>query len=382
MKNKIFGKDFLIIFAIIILLIICLLAFFIPNFESLNSPFPFFKKLKPPFFVLILTPILISYFLLSDLKNKEKIFILIFLSMFTCFCVHLHFTNVELGKYLPDKINLLWQKEMHEQILNKNPSAIPHSYRFLAETFISILIICLGDFLKAVIAYRLIFQFLLLFSIFYWARLYVNYRTALITVLLYVLVYPITIRDYAGQPIDPMSHLSFILSFIFLNKKKDFYFILTILIGVLAKESVAVMAIFYFFIRYQKNISHYFLSFLFITLSFGLIILVRWYINQSNLEYVNISGVTPDHILRNLQDSRWYGQVFLTLFLFLPFNILIWKKIPSSLKYLILFLIPILVLTNIIFSWLAEVRNFVPFLIPMCLVSATYFLQEDFSESI
>ncbi len=379
MKNKISLKDFSIVSIILIILTFCLAALFIPGFENLSAPSPLLKRLKPTPWLLILIPIWISYKLLDDLEKKERLITILFLSLFTGFCVHLHFTSVELGNYFPDKVNIVWQMEMHEKILNKDPSIIPHSYRFLAETMISLLILWTGNFFKALILYRILFQFLLLFSIFYFARLYVNYRTAIVTVLLYVLIYPITIRYYAGQPMDPISHLSFMLSFIFLHKKKDFYFIFTVLIGILAKESIAIMPIFFFLFQSAKTKIHWVKSITFIGLSFALILSVRWYIMNANIQYENISGVTPDHILNNLKDGfRWYGQFFFTIFILLPFTILGWKKSPLFLKQLILFLIPNLILTNLVFSWLAEVRNFIPFIVPMSLVSAVYFLKEEY----
>lgn len=380
MKNNFSIKDISIVSIILIILSLCLAALFIPGFENLSAASPILKRLKPTPWILILVPLWISYKVLGDLELKERLITILFLSLFTGFCVHLHFTNVELGNYFPDKVNIVWQMEVHEKILNKDPSIIPHSYRFLAETMISLLILWAGNFLKALILYRIVFQFLLLLSIFYWARLYVNYRTSIFTVLLYVLLYPITIRYYAGQPMDPISHLSFILSFIFMHQKKDFYFLLTVLIGILAKESIAIMPVFYFLFQSPKTKTHWIKSTVFIVLSFAVILSVRWYITQANLQYENISGVTPDHILNNLKDGfRWYGQFFFTIILLAPFTILGWRQTPIILKQLIVFLILGLVSTNLVFSWLAEVRNFVPFLVPMCLVSAVYFLKEEYS---
>jgi hypothetical protein len=369
--------DFQILLLVGIFFSLSISAILIPNFDSFQLNSTILKKLKPSIWFLLLIPLYISYRLLENNSNKEKFFLILLFSIFTIFCVDIHFTNVDILNYFPDKLSILWQIELHEKIMSHDPEVIPHSYRFLANAFITVLLTWNKNHLLCFLIYRFIFQFLLLFSIFYWARLYSSRNTSLLTVLLYLLVYPITIRFYAGQPIDPLSHLCFILSFIFLEKKQDLYFILTILIGILAKESILLMPIVFFIYR-DKNINNLVKTFIFLLLSTILILLIRFLITNNQLEYKNISGVTPKHILDNWNDGlRWYRQFFSTIVLLLPLTILEWKNSNRILKILILFLGSFLILSNLIFSWLTEARNFVPFLVPMCLLNAMYLTKDS-----
>ncbi len=104
--------------------------------------------------------------------------------------------------------------------------------------------------------YRLVFGLLLFYSIYRYARLYTGYAAAILALLLVALVYPISFEHYAGQLTDPLSHLSFVLAFIFLETE-DFAFLLTtLIIGSLAKETVLALSGFYvLFCRREKRYS-------------------------------------------------------------------------------------------------------------------------------
>ena len=377
MKNFFQKIDIQILFFVGLFFGLSIAAILIPNFDSYQISFSFLKKLKPSIWILLLIPIYISYRLLEDISFKEKVFLLLLFTLFSIFCVDIHFTNVDILNYFPDKLSILWQIELHEKIMSHDPESIPHSYRFLANAFITVLLAWNKNHLVCFLIYRFIFQYLLIFSIFYWARLYTSRNTSLLTVVFYLLVYPISIRFYAGQPIDPLSHFCFILSFIFLEKKLDFYFIITVLIGILAKESILLMPIVFFIYR-KKNLNNLIKTSIFLLLCMIIILLIRWIITNNQLEYKNISGVTPKHILDNLKDGlRWYRQFFSTIVLLLPLTILEWKNSKKILKILIIFLGFFLVLSNLIFSWLTEARNFIPFLIPMCLLNASYLTKDS-----
>src|SRR5208283_1697756 len=93
--------------------------------------------------------------------------------------------------------------------------------------------------------YRLLFGMLLFYAIYRYARVFSGHLGAIIAVLLTAAVFPISFQYYVGQLTDPMSHLSFVLAFLFIERE-DFPFLLTTLvIGALAKESVLAMAGYY-----------------------------------------------------------------------------------------------------------------------------------------
>jgi hypothetical protein len=88
--------------------------------------------------------------------------------------------------------------------------------------------------------------------------------------------------------------------------------------------------------------------------------------------YKNISGAgTVSHVLANLSACHiWARPVFFTIGIMMPFVWVSWKSSPAPVKRLVLFLLPILVLTNIAFSWIEETRNYIPAIIPMALMAA------------
>jgi hypothetical protein len=87
--------------------------------------------------------------------------------------------------------------------------------------------------------YRYVFGVLLFYAVYRYARLYTNYLGGILAMLLAGVVYPVSFEHYAGQLTDPLSHLSFLLAFIFLHTGAFAAFLTTLLIGALAKSLVS-----------------------------------------------------------------------------------------------------------------------------------------------
>lgn len=174
---------------------------------------------------------------------------------------------------------------------------------------------------------------------------------------------------------DPLSHLSFIACFIFLYEKKYLYFAVALLIGILAKESVAVLALFFIW-RNRSDPRLRLYGIILLALACSFIVLIRMWIQGGSFGYLQISQTDPDWFFTNLRNPLWESQVALSFCIFLPFLLLQWKSVNSYLRELILFLAPILLLTNLFFSNLTETRNLIPVVIPLLIVTAKFLREE------
>jgi hypothetical protein len=127
-------------------------------------------------------------------------------------------------------------------IIQRNYFDIAHAARFLPNSVVRWLQLGGWNFPQARDLYRLLFGMLLFYSIYRYARVFTGHVGAIVAVLLTAAVYPISFQNYVGQLTDPMSHLSFVLAFLFIERE-DFpflLFLLTSLVIVLRPERQAV----------------------------------------------------------------------------------------------------------------------------------------------
>ncbi|MDQ2843209.1 MAG: hypothetical protein M3Y72_19660 [Acidobacteriota bacterium] len=270
-----------------------------------------------------------------------------------------------------DISHLAWQVELQRLVIQLSPAVAPHSYRFLPNALVRWLEFLRVGFEPARDIYRLIVGLILFYAVYRYARLFTNYGGALIALLLAALIYPISFEYYLGQLTDPLSHLSFVLAFIFLETG-DFAFLLTtILLGSLAKETVLAMAGYY--VLFCRKDAHYPAKSVTLCLSslatyFG----VRFWVLHGAMQYKQVSGVTPAHVWINWRSGRWFPLFCLSVGALLPFLILAWKRTPAVLKQQVLFLLPVLFISGLFFSWLDETRNFMPLVFVLAVVAGNY----------
>lgn len=327
--------------------------------------------------------VLICYHIKIGLPSKKiSLFILLIIISFVLFDIHYIYIDSPYSRIFDHISNHQWQVETHKDVLALSPKVLPHSYRFLPDSLVRVFELFTGDFSYARAVYRVTFMFLLLFSIYYYGRLYYNHETALLSVLFYAMIYPISIRFYAGQLTDPISHLLFVWSFIFLQLDCFIYFALSILIGVLAKESILVMPA-YYILTQMKDKKRWAKGGILLAISILMIFMIRMIVTSNNLTYRNISGVDISHIKENLGAlDLWGRQVSYTIGIFLPFLVLAWRTTRKELKHLVMLLLPTLLLSNTIFSWLYETRNLIPVVIPMAIISSDYLMSQYSKEKI
>jgi hypothetical protein len=287
---------------------------------------------------------------------------------------HIHSVNVDQSpNCIGDISNTQWQIMAQNQVILLSSSALPHSYRFLPNAIVRWMEFGGAGFETGRDAYRLIFVLLLFWAIYCYARHYTGYNGAIIALLLVGIIYPISFELYAGQLTDPLSHLSFVLAFIFLATGQFWFLLTTLLLGSLAKESVLVMAA-YYVLFHRKDQYYLAKAVLLCSAAAAFYFGVRFAVLHGSMDYAQVSGVSSSQIRANLSVHRvWAPLVLLTAGSLFPFLALGWKTTPRVLKQQTFFLAPALFLSSLAFSWLYETGNFMPLVFILAVVAGCYF---------
>lgn len=256
-------------------------------------------------------------------------------------------------------------------VIALSPGLAPHSYRFLPNGIVLWMQLCRINFAAARDIYRLIFGLLLFYAIYRYARLYTDYLGGILTLFLVAAVFPISFEAYAGQLTDPLSHLSFVLAFIFLETG-DFEFLLsTLLIGCLAKETVLALSGYY--VLFCRSDRRYTIKAVGICVASAVAYYgVRLLVLHGSMEYRQISGVPLTHVIDNLRSPGWPVATLALLGGYATFLVLGWRETPLALKRLALYLIPVLLISNLFFGWLHETRNYMPAVFVLAVIAARY----------
>ncbi len=289
----------------------------------------------------------------------------------------LHYQIVDQGtKVFPFMTNLQWQVWVHNATVDLSPEVLPHSYRFLPSGIVRWMEIAGISYTSARSLYRFLFGVLLFYALYRYARLYTDHLGGLIAMLLTAVMYPISFLHYAGQLTDPLSHLSFLLCFTFLQAGDFPWFLSAMLIGSLAKESVLAMAGYY--LLFCRRDKHYALrSFLVCACAAAFYFGVRVLVLKGKMDYQAVSGVPAQHISQNWHAHGWPSAFLLTAGALMPFLVLDWKRIPASLKQLVLFLLPVLFASTLVFGWLEETRNFMPLVFVLAVTAGSFLSRQS-----
>lgn len=287
-----------------------------------------------------------------------------------CFCWHIHHQFVDQGSYFGDVQNADWQESLQHSVM-RGVGWVPHSYRFLSHCVVAWLQWLTDSFEFACAAYRIIFGAVMFATLIRYALLYLRPAFAGGVVVALVLVYPVTIASYAGQFVDPASHLSFVACLFFLARPYEPGLAPTLVAGVLAKESVAVMALCRAF--YGEPRRALALAALYGAVALAVVVAVRLYANAGILAYEGISGVSLDHVVVNLRRyDEWGPQYLGTLGVLAPGAWLGWRLMDRPFRWTCITLTIALLVSSAFFSWLVEVRNLVPALMMLAVVNMRY----------
>jgi hypothetical protein len=304
------------------------------------------------------------------LDRSRAVIVVVLICLLTSVVNQIHHSFVDEGTVLGYENNLAWQEGLQIAVVQFKPAAIPHSYRFLPNGIVLWMQICRIDYHAARDIYRLVCNLFLFYALYRFARLYTDYLGGILTMLFVAVVYPIGFEAYAGQLTDPLSHLSFVLAFIFLETGDFAYLLSTLLIGSLAKETVLALAGFY--VLFCRTERRYTLKALILCVSSAIAYFgVRFLVLRGPLHYEQVSsGISLGHPLFNLHTSGWLIAILALLGGYTVFLVLAWKETPSILKGLALYLIPVLIGSNVLIGWLHETRNYMPAVFVLAVITA------------
>lgn len=287
----------------------------------------------------------------------------------------IHFWAIDRGNYHPGTEfadNTAWQLYMHRQILALNPAVLPHCYRFLPDSIVAIFWWLCGSFELSRIAYRLLFDALIFVCAYRCARVYLSDLFAGGVVLALAVLYPVSILNYGGQLTDPASHFSFAICLFCLLRRYEPAFGPNLFAGLLAKESVIVLAACRLFTGASRRRA-VILATLYAVVALVLVVGVRLYVNHGAMHYRQISGVGLGHIRTNLaQIDRWGPSYLVTFGALLPGTVLGWRLMDRGFQLTCAVLLVSLFVSSLLFSWLTEVRNYVPAFLLLVIVNLRY----------
>jgi len=304
----------------------------------------------------------------------SRTLMLLFL-LFALFQAYLHHVYVDIQFYMSAPFsNDVWQYHHHREVLKLSPEVLPHSYRVLPFGIIAVGEWFTGSFFYAKTLLRVSCYYFSFLAAYCAATVYYPPRTAFVAVFILVMLYPISIAYYAGQPTDTVSHLAFFLAFCFLALRRFPEFALTVLVGLFAKETILVMAPCWFFCTIEKRLYvRLAQSVSLAAVGVVILLLIRLSVTGGDLSYSKISGIDLSHILTNLLNPLWPGQLLFQVGVLLPFWWRMRQSTPKDVQTLLLVLLPIITVSSLMFSWLHEARNFVPCSFLLALTAAACF---------
>ncbi len=318
--------------------------------------------------------VFVSRRLLQESDSLKHYVILYSLVALALLQAYLHYLFVDKQFYMNNPfLNELWQFHHLRKVIELSPEVIPHSYRFLPFGLISFISWLTDNFFFAKTFYRVFFYFCTLLTFFRLFRTWLDSNAALVATLIPVILFPVSIAFFAGQPTDPLSHFSFALTMLFLVQRRFPEFAMWCLAGLFAKESLLVMPLCWLIcardipLRARAIQTGALLACAFIAL-----FSVRLYVESGSFQYSAISGIGVDHILQNLKTSYWPLQILFQIGLLLPFWWISRRSLPPDVHGMLFVLLPAITVSNLMFSWMHEARNFVPctFLLALACVLA------------
>ncbi|MHB1426288.1 MAG: hypothetical protein ACYC3I_24245 [Gemmataceae bacterium] len=265
-----------------------------------------------------------------------------------------------------------WQQRIYLQQFNGDLEA-PHNYRPLPHGFVCLLEHISRDWVFACESYRWFFTVWFLWASYGLARRCLDPPRALLTLAALVFLYPLSILHYGGQLTDPLSHMLFVLSFLFLLEDRVMALAVVLALGVCAKETVVIVAPAYLACYWRRGAR----AWLF-TAALGVVCILAFLAARLPLGWRPSAGslngaglvIAPNFGLEHpyviLGPPLWENLLHPLLFvgMFLPFLVRRWRYIDPKLRALFLVVTPLLLLSNVCFGWLYESRNYIP-LVPL-----------------
>jgi hypothetical protein len=276
-----------------------------------------------------------------------------------------------------------WQEGNYLAVLNHTSetpitSYVPHVYRPLPYGFVRGLEYLMGGWVPARLAYWVFFTYWLLWAMDRFARLFLPAGGAAVVVIVYALLYPLSIWYYIGQPTDPMSHALFVLALVLVVEDRWPALALTLALGVMAKETAMIIVFAYLACNARRGAGAWARTMVLAAVCVAAFLATRLPLGW-RLSYRSINSTMELMVKSNLGLNRNYSSIapiwqnYLQPFLFVGIWLAPlawkWRWIDPRLKAMALTLVPILLGTNLCFGWLHESRNYVP-LLPLLVTMA------------
>jgi hypothetical protein len=281
-----------------------------------------------------------------------------------------------------DPVRMSWQRDDpgagYRTVLNREGEA-PHKYRPLPYGFVRLLEEVSRDWYFAIVAYRWFFTCWFLWASYRLARLFLGPGRALLTLAVPVLLYPLSVRHYFGQPTDPLSHTLFVLSLLYLLEDRPAALAAALALGVLAKETAVIVVPAYLACYWRRGLRAWLVTACLGAACVAAFLAARLPLGWSP-GYGDINGTTGLMVGTNLGFGTpiasttvplWENYLHPLLFVgpFLPFIAWRWRSLDPRLRALCLTLTPLLLASNVCFGWLYESRNYLP-LVPLLATAA------------
>jgi hypothetical protein len=282
----------------------------------------------------------------------------------------------DLHYFTRDVVTLSWQADQFNTIL-RHTCWPPDQYRFLPQGILWWMAAGNADFLFSYLAYRFLFTFLVCQAIYKFAREYLSPRDAVLAVLVYGAFYPLSTRYYNGNLLDPMSHATFMAALTCCHRRAFWLLFWFFALGMFIKETVLVVIPCYYLMnletfRLRDAQLRTRLALLFITgVALFLACRIPFHFNY-DFKSLNRTNTWTLNANLGLPGAKQYSSVPIferhlhpILFIFMWLPLIIWRRdlLPRSLFWTALYFAGAIYLTNVLFGWNYESRNFVPVLV-------------------
>ena len=277
--------------------------------------------------------------------------------------------------YTVDIHRIPWQIEKFNQII-QHTCTPPEQYRFLPQGTLWWMALGNGDFAFSYLAYRFLFTFLVCRFGYTLARLFLAPRDAVIVVLLYAAFYPLSVRYYYGNLLDPMSHAVMLAAFVCCQRRQFWQLFWLCVLGMFIKETMLLIVPCYYLMHSEpfrwRDFRTLWQLALLAAAALGVFLACRIPFHF-NYDFDTLNRTNELMVYNNLGLAQYpakgmasvfqrYLHPILFIFMWLP--LIIWRRqmLPRSCLHG-LYLAAAFYLTNLCFGWNYESRNFVPVLI-------------------
>lgn len=290
-----------------------------------------------------------------------------------------HWSIVELRHSVenghPNYFQADWQRKTYLAILNgqrydvaTDAHTLPHLFRPLPYGFVRALELATGDWWFSCLAYRWFFTFWFMWFYETFARLFRSPGRALLALAVYPVLYLLSIRYYGGQLTDPLSHALFALSLVLIIEDRWALLAAAVALGVLSKETAVVLVPGYLACHWRKGFGA-----VVRTALVGVAAVIAFAAARLPYDLRRAMSETPLNLAWNLGigplppfpesviHENWI-QPLLFVGVFLAIGIVHWRSAEPPLKALTLTLTPLVLISQLLYGWLYESRNYVPLL--------------------